>query len=133
MKQIIMATASGEEHGCLGLIANSEKDDGFKHMSPENKAKAEKLRKEESRIIEAQYIHRKEDNGRLEMSYCRWGGDAISKWKFINNHTYKVPVGLVNQVNNCSINCRSTDDTERTDINKIRSKDRVHQFIAVGF
>ena len=134
MSSVVQATASGEVHGKLGVIANSVKSDGFEHMKPETKAKAEKLKKEESRIVKARYINHQESAGKLEMPYCRWGGDLISNWRFINNHIYDLPLGLVNQVNGTSLTERSKLDTDdRNGAPKKTGIKRIHEFIPVGF
>jgi len=134
MRKLIQVTATGEEHGCLKVVANSEQTDGFKNMKPETKAKAEKMKKEEAKIVKGRYINHMERNGKLEMPYSRWGGEPISMWRFLNGFEYDVPMGLINQVNGTYFNKRS----ERVDPNtkQVTNKDsriKQHEFVAVGF
>ena len=43
---LLMATASGEQHGLINTLTNSVPFDDFKSMTPANKAKLEKEKKE---------------------------------------------------------------------------------------
>ena len=133
MTALVMVTASGEEHGCIKTVANSVKDDGFKHMDGENKAKAEKLRKDESRKVKARYLNSRGMHERLTKPYCRWAGDPIQTWNFIPGHEYEVPYGLIKEVNESFLAERSKIDGDNTNIYKVQGKDRIHSFVPVGF
>lgn len=104
MSQAMMnlVTPSGERHGIINRVANSVKDDGFKHMSPETKAKAEKLKKEEARIVKARYINYQGPNERLVKPYMRWAGDTIDYYNLIPDQVYELPMGFINEVNDPS-------------------------------
>ena len=52
-----LVTPSGERHGIVNRVGNSCQDNDFKHFTPENKKKAEALKKEEHRIVKARYIN----------------------------------------------------------------------------
>lgn len=134
-QQLIQVTASGEQHGLINVVANSVPDNGFKYMDPTTKAKAEKLRKEESRIVKAQYLNSRGKNERLTKPYCRWAGDHIQMWHFIPGKTYDVPVGLVNEVNAVKIIIRSGKCDENGDnpLAKDEVDEPLHRFVAVGF
>lgn len=131
----LLKTDNGEEHGLINSVSNSVKaEDAYKGMTPETKAKAEKLRKEESRLVNARYINHRGSNERLEKPYCRWAGDQIQSWKFIPEYTYEVPVGLINEVNASRLAQRS----EVLDANGVPTKKdgkgvRIHEFVPVGF
>jgi hypothetical protein len=74
----------------------------FKHMKPEHKKEMESLKKEDSKIVEAEYLNSRGRHERLTKPYCRYPGDPIQIWHFIPGNRYKVPMGLVKEVNDAS-------------------------------
>ena len=92
-----LPAVNGEKHGLINRIANSVPDNGFKHMSPELKAKAEKERKEDSRIVKGRYINHRGSHERLTKPYCRYAGDTIDTYHLIPNQTYDLPKGFVKE------------------------------------
>ncbi len=135
-----MVTESGEEHGMINVLANSCKDNGFAHMEPEWKAKAEKMKKDDNKKIKARYLNKNGDHERLTRPYCRWAGDPIQIWHFIPGYEYEVPKGLVDEVNNTRLAERGglvgiLKDGKETA--KVRDKDgkgsQIHQFVPVSF
>jgi len=125
---------NGEEHGLINSIANSVKDNGFKHMTPENKAKAQKQKKEDEKLVKARYINHRERNGVLEVPYCKWAGEPIRFYKLLNGYEYDVPKGLVDQVNEAVLPQRS----EVLDRNGVPTKKdsaplRVHELLPTRF
>lgn len=133
MRQLIKATATGEEHGLINQVGNSVPFDEFKHFSPEAKAKAEKLKKEESKIVKARYINHKGIQNRLEKPYCRWSGDPIQFWKLIPGEVYELPMGFINEVNASGLKLRG----ERVDAQGERKTDggleREHELVPLSF
>lgn len=99
MSHLTMATASGEAHGLINVLANSVPADDFKRLSPENKKKMQAEKKEDSRVVKAEYTNSRGNHERLTMPYCKYAGDSIQMWNFIPNKVYEVPLGLVKQVN----------------------------------
>ena len=99
---ITMATASGEMHGLINVLTNSVVDDGFKSMKPEHKKEMERQKKDDSRIVEVEYMNSRGRHERLTKPYCRYAGDPIQIWHFIPGKTYSVPLGLVREVNDKS-------------------------------
>ncbi len=99
MAHIAMCTASGEQHGLIGVLTNSVVFDDFKSMKPETKAKCEKEKKEDHRMVKVEYINSRGKHERLTKAYCRWAGDPIQQWNLIPGYTYEVPYGLVKEVN----------------------------------
>ncbi len=95
----LLVSETGEEHGLIKTVANSVQDNGFKYMTPETKAKAEKLRKEDSKKVKARYINHRGDHERLTKPYCRWAGDPIHTYHLIPGQVYELPMGLVNEIN----------------------------------
>lgn len=99
MTKLRMATASGEEHGIINVLTNSVQFDDFKHMKPEHKKELERQKKEDARIVKAEYMNSRGMHERLTKPYCKYAGDPIQIWHFIPGKTYEVPLGLVNEVN----------------------------------
>lgn len=135
MSTLVQVTASGEQHGHINTFANSVQFDDFKHMDPTTKAKAEKLKKEESRIVKAQYLNSRGKNERLTKPYCRWSGQPIQIWHFIPGKIYDVPLGLINEVNAQKIIIREGKCDENGDNPSKRDQEDepLHRFVAVGF
>jgi hypothetical protein len=96
---MLLVTASGEEHGLIKTIANSVQDNGFKHLDPETKAKAEKEKKEDAKIVKARYINHRGVQERLTKPYCKYAGDPIHTYHLIPGQTYDLPNGFVKEVN----------------------------------
>lgn len=96
---VAMATASGELHGLINTIGNSVAFDDFKHMDPKTKAKCEKEKKDDARMVKARYINARGNNERLQKPYCRWSGDPIRLYNLIPGYTYELPYGMVKEVN----------------------------------
>lgn len=99
MTQLVITTASGERHGLVNTLTNSVPFDDFKHFKPEHKKEMERQKKEDARIVKAQYLNSRGMHERLEKHYCKYSGDPIQEWKFIPGKVYEVPLGLVNEVN----------------------------------
>lgn len=140
MKFITLVTAGGEQHGLINQVGNSVKDDGFKHMEPEWRAKAEKLKKEDSKVVKARYINKRGTHERLSKPYCRWAGEPIQMWHFIPNHTYDVPMGLVNEINSKKVIKRSgllsvdgKDVNGGTPTSLDTFDECIHEFVPVSF
>jgi len=135
MSTLIQVTASGEEHGLIKRLANSVPFDDFKHMSPTTKAKAEKLKKEESKMVKAKYLNSRGRHERLTKPYCRWSGDNIQIWHFIPGHVYEVPMGLINEVNAVKTVIREGKCDENGDnpLAKDEIDEPLHQFVAANF
>lgn len=106
-KQIVQCTASGEQHGLVNTLTNSVQFDDFKHMTPDIKAKCEKEKKEDARMVKVKYINMRGAHERLSKPYCRYSGDPIQQWHLIPNHEYTLPMGFVKEVNAVKIPKRS--------------------------
>lgn len=92
-------TKSGLEHGLMNTIGNSVPDDGFKRFAEKDRPKMEKQKKEDERLVEAQYLNKDGKDERLERPYMKWAGQPITIWRFLHGETYTVPKGLVDDVN----------------------------------
>jgi len=131
----LLVTESGEQHGLINSVANSVEDNGFKHMKPEVKTKAEKLRKEESRIVQARYINHRGNHERLTKPYMRWAGDPIHTFHLIPGHTYDLPIGFINEINNSPGLAKRSDLLDAKGMpTKVDGKaEKLHELVPIGF
>lgn len=105
--QICQYTATGEAHGLVNTLTNSCEDNGFKHMKPEVKARLEKEKKEDAKLVEVEYINRKGSHERLVKPYCRYAGEPILMYSLIPGRKYELPLGMVKEVNEMKLMKRS--------------------------
>src|SRR5258708_13110186 len=99
MATLMRATASGEKNGIIKTITKSVVLDDFKNMKPEHKKDLEKQKKEDARLVKAEYMNSRGKHERLTKPYCKYAGDPIQVWHFIPGQVYEVPMGLVQEVN----------------------------------
>lgn len=92
-------TASGLEHGLINTVSNSVPDTGFKRFDEKFRQSLEKMKKEDEKLVKVRYINSRGANERLERPYMRYEGQPITTWRFIHNHVYTVPKGLIDEVN----------------------------------
>ena len=138
-----MATANGEAHGLINSIGNRVAFNDFKNMTPEHKARIEKEKKEDSRMVKVEYMNSRGRHERLTKPYCRYAGDPIQTWHFIPGHTYEVPLGLVKEVNESQNRLRRRSGLVSVDGKNVTSDglpldndvsgDWLHKFVPVGF
>ena len=139
--QVTMYTANGEAHGLINTLTNSCEFNDFKHMTPQTKAKLEKEKKEDSKIVKAEYLNRTGSHERLTKPYCRYAGDPIQIWHFIPGRTYDIPIGLIKEVNQVKMPKRSglmEVDGEKvkqdgSPLDKDEEGSWIHKFISVEF
>ena len=142
-KQLLMATASGEQHGLINTLTNSVPFDDFKAYKPEHKKELEKQKKEDSRLVKAEYMNSRGRHERLTKPYCKYAGDAIQIWHFIPGKTYEVPLGLVNEVNDKNKIMKRREGLVSVDGNPVAANeaplaqdqdgDWLHKFVACGW
>lgn len=142
-KQLLMSTAGGELHGLINTLTNSVPYDEFKHMSPEHKKELEKQKKEDNRLVKAEYMNSRGRHERLTKPYCKYAGDPIQIWHFIPGKTYEVPLGLVNEVNDKNKIMKRREGLISLDGNPVQQNEAplnqdeegqwLHRFVAVGF
>ena len=99
MTQLLRATASGEQHGLINTLTNSVEFNDFKYMKPEVKARLEKQKKEDDKIVKVEYLNSRGRHERLTKPYCKYAGDPIKVWHMIPGQIYEVPKGFVDEVN----------------------------------
>ena len=143
MTSLLMATAAGEMHGLVNTLTNSVENHDFKHMKPEHKKEMEAQRKEDARIVEAEYLNSRGRHERLTKPYCKYPGDPITIWHFIPGKKYKVPLGLVKEVNDASKRMPKRSglisidgnplNKDESPLAKDEEGDWLHKFSAVGF
>lgn len=98
-KQLVMSTAGGELHGLINTLTNSNPFDEFKNFKPEHKKELERQKKEDSRMVKAEYLNSRGRHERLTKPYCKYAGDPILVYHLIPGKTYELPVGFINEVN----------------------------------
>lgn len=128
-------SSTGERHGRINVVANSVPDNGFKHMKPEVKVKAEKKKADEQRLIQARYMNHRGNHERLTKPYMRWAGEPIETWHFIPGEVYDVWKGLVDEVNT---NPGLAQRSELLDASGMPTKKdapplKIHEFVPVAF
>lgn len=141
--QLTQVTASGEMHGLINTLTNSCEDNGFKHMKPEVKAKLEKEKKEDARLVKAEYLNSRGRHERLTKPYCRYAGDPLQIWHLIPGKVYELPLGFVNEVNDETkyvpkrSGLLSVDGSpvkkDESPLDKDEKGEWLHRLVAVGF
>ncbi len=133
---LTQVNANGLEHGLINTIGNSVPDDGMKRFSEKDRPAMEKKKKEEERIVKAQYLHKDGKNERLERPYANWAGQPITMWRFLHGETYEVPKGLVEDVNNPAKRTRKRSglmDPKGNPLELDEWDEPLHRFVPVGF
>ncbi len=141
MVSVVRCTASGEQHGLVNTLTNSVPFDDFKNMAPNIKAKAEKEKKEDARLVKVEYMNSRGRHERLSKPYCRYAGDPIQQWHMIPGQVYEVPMGFVKEVNEIRVPKRSgllsVDGKDINDNGAPLDKDAegewLHKLIPVSF
>ena len=98
-QQLTLATASGEMHGLINTLTNCVPFDEFKNFKPDHKKEMERQKKENSRLVKAEYMNSRGRHERLTKPFCLGSGEPIQIWHFIPGKIYEVPLGLVKEVN----------------------------------
>ena len=142
-EQLMMSTAGGELHGLINTLTNSVPFDDFKNFKPEHKKEMERQKKEDAKIVKAEYMNSRGRHERLTKAYCRYAGDPVQIWHFIPGKVYDVPLGLVNEVNDKSKTLPKRSGLVSVDGNSINkdesplAKDEagewLHKMVPVGF
>ena len=143
MSHVVMCTASGEQHGLINTLSNMVPFDEFKNMKPEHKKEMERQKKEDSKLVKAEYMNARGKHERLTKPYCKYSGDPIQIWHFIPGKTYEVPMGLINEVNDSTKRLPRRSGLVSIDGEALRKdeapldKDEegewLHRFVASGF
>lgn len=132
--QLKRVTARGEEHGLINTLGNSVQGDNMKRFAPEHREEMKKLKEEECRMVKARYVNHRGKHERLTKPYCRWAGEPIQIWHFIPGQEYEVPMGLVKDINEAVPESKKPDpELEQGATGLVEGKDKIHEFIAVGF
>jgi len=131
---LLLVTESGEQHGLLNQLPNSIPDTGFKHMDPETRSKAEKLKKEDSKMVKARYINHRGMHERLSKPYMKYAGDMIKMYHLIPGHTYELPLGFVKEINEARGLEQRADQVVD---DRVRAKDgnplKIHELVPLSF
>lgn len=145
MVQLTLCTAGGEQHGLINTLTNSVQNDEslYKNMKPEHKKALEAEKKEDSRIVKAEYMNSRGRHERLTKPYCKYAGDPIQIWHFIPGRVYDVPLGLVKEVNDKNKIMKKRSELLEVDgvavtksgapLEKDQEGEWLHKFVASGF
>lgn len=143
MAIISMMTAGGEAHGMIDTRTNSVPFDDFKNFSAEHKKQLLAEKKEDSRIVKAEYLNSRGRHERLTKAYCKYAGDPIQVWHFIPGKVYEVPLGLIKEVNDKNKIMKKRSGLVSVDGSSVTKDDTplaedqegewLHKFSAVGF
>jgi len=132
--QKLVHPKTGEEHGLVNQLANSNTGDPLKAFKGDDKVKAEKAYKEDNRIVKARYLNKRGPNERLDKHYCRWSGDPMQIWHCIPNEVYEVPLGLVNEINQTELVQRSEVLDASGQPTKMEGQSlKIHEFVPISF
>lgn len=141
--QLTLATASGEMHGLINTLTNSVPFDDFKNYKPEHQKELRAQKKEDAKIVKAEYLNSRGRHERLTKAYCKYQGDPIEIYHFIPGKVYEVPLGLIKEVNDKNKNIPQRSGLISVDgnpINKDESpldKDQegswLHKFVNASF
>ena len=126
-------TANGIEHGLLNTLVNQvPKSKRFKNVDPKKKEELEKKVKADSELVEVRYLNYKnQENGSLYKDYYAAAGEPYYLFNFLHDHVYKVPKGLVDQVNdpNHMVPKREGALTDNGPLATDGPKKRIHHFV----
>jgi hypothetical protein len=131
---VTQRTLSGIEHGLMKVVANSVPDNEFKRFKEKDRPAMQKLKADQCKMKKVIYINTKGRKDPYERPYCKWDGDPILSYKFLPEHEYEVPQGLIDEVNALRVNKRSglLDAFERP-ILKDEVEPSEHRFISSQF
>lgn len=139
----MMSTAGGELHGLINTLTNCVPADDFKNFKPEHKKEMERRKKEDLKLVKAEYMNSRGRHERLTKPYCAGSGEPIQIWHFIPGKTYEVPLGLVNEVNDKNKHIPKRSGLVSVDGQAIRKDEApldrdeegewLHKFVSYGF
>ena len=127
-------TESGEQHGLLKTLANSVPASAKDNVK--NKKEYESIQKENARIVSARYINHRNKLEPLEIPYNAGPGEPLYMYRFIPNYTYRIPLGLVNQVNTQGKvfqRKKISDENDAPEALESNFPKQVHEMVPVGF
>jgi hypothetical protein len=139
---VVMATASGEQHGLINVLTNSVPFDEFKNIDSKYKERIKKEKAEDAKIVKAEYLNSRGRHERLTKAYCKYAGDPIQIWHFIPGKVYEVPLGLVKEVNDKSkvlpkrsglVSVDGAEVASGAPLAQDQDGEWLHKFVASGF
>lgn len=133
---LTQVTSGGLEHGLINTLGNSVKEDNMSRFAEKDRPAMEKLKKEQLRMVKAQYLHKDGGQERLEKPYMQWAGQPIQMWRFLHGHTYEVPKGLVDEVNDPNKRTKKRSgllDKNEKPLETDQFDELMHRFVPVGF
>lgn len=133
-KDLMKKTKNGLHHGLIDTQQNSVDITSEKKIDESVKEEYKKRKKHDSEIISVRYINHEGVNDYLETPYLKYPGDPITKWRFLNNHEYKVPRGLVNHVNDACKGVKKVSelvDQSGSPLTTNREQEKIHEFVGI--
>jgi hypothetical protein len=130
---MLLCTEQGEQHGLINQYPNSNSGDGTEFMSEKVKKELLSQKKEDEKSVKARYINHRGPNERLEANYCKYSGTPVRCYRLIPGHTYELPKGFVNQVNESFLTERSKMDEDRTPVGKSMGTTKIHELVPISF
>lgn len=93
--EVTYTTGTGETHGFIDSVSNAVADHGFKNMSEPNRRDMLAKKRRALEPVNYTYYHLKNPkNGKIEFWYgADWPGEPQRKFKLLNGHTYRLPRG----------------------------------------
>ncbi len=131
---MLTQVTNGVEHGLVKSVSNSVKFN-LKRFAEKDRESMKKLRDDECKLVTVTYLNLENSLYPLEMMYCDWDGEPLQSWKFIHEHQYTVPAGLVKKINKSGIAVRPNEEFEksgRITANKSSVKAQ-HRFVSTTF
>lgn len=125
-------TQDGVEHGLIDTLPNSVKAPKMERMSEKKKKEMAKLQEEEDKEVVARYINHNGDQPLIK-TYMRWAGDPIRTYKFLPNYEYRVPLGLVKEINGSKKVNRSKTDNDNSNLSAVESETKSHELVPASF
>lgn len=133
--ELTFVTERGEKHGLMNTVGNSVPDDNFKRFAEKDRESMKKLREKEEAYVQARYLNSRGGRETCEKPYMRWAGQQITMWKFLHNHIYTVPKGLIDEVNRSPGLPKRSEilDAKGVPTTRDGQAERLHSFVPVDF
>lgn len=129
--------SKGKQHGIINTLPNSVAFKGFDNFKPEHREEMKRKYEHDHEMVDVRYINSKGGNEELNMPWSQWG-DNIEQYRFINNHVYTVPKGLLDHIKSPYTNPGMAQRSEILDVHGVPTKKdganiREHDFFPASF
>lgn len=127
-------TAAGEQHGLVKTVANSVPASAKESIT--KKKEYEGIQKENEKVVSARYINHRNKLEPLDVPYNAGPGQPLHMYRFLPNYTYRIPLGLVKQINTQGKIYQGkyiSEDNDAPDALESNTPKQVHEMVPVGF